>query len=183
MVVGAERTYEGANIRDAAMAENVEWILQREDRIVIGAANGHIQREPFLAPPFVSQGLTMVGQHLAATLGERMVVIASTFGGGTFWLHRPGPDSSPGHSEPFVDDVDALAPDSLDALLATARVPLYLLDLRKVPGEGPVAERFAAASSTMNGPHAQLVNPMVAFDAVVYIDRLTPWHTFIDTST
>jgi erythromycin esterase len=182
MVVGAERTYEGANLRDAAMAENVEWILQREDRIVIGAANGHIQRGPFLAPPFVRQGLTTLGQHLAATLGEQMVVIASTFGGGTFWLHRPGPDSAPGHSEPFTEDVkDALHPDSLDALLASPGLPLYLLDLREVPSDGAVAERFAATASTMNGPHPQLADPMTAFDAAVYIDWLNPWHTFIDT--
>ncbi|GAA2367926.1 hypothetical protein GCM10010404_23000 [Nonomuraea africana] len=32
--------------RDAAIADTVEWILRREDRIVVAAHNGHVQRWP-----------------------------------------------------------------------------------------------------------------------------------------
>jgi erythromycin esterase len=181
MASGAERTYEGANIRDAAMAENVEWILQREERIVIAAANGHIQRWPYSAPPIVNDALTTVGQHLATSLGAQMVVIGTGFGGGKLWLHRPPPGAPPGHTEPFVGETGAPEPHSLDALLAGPGLPRYLLDLRKIPSDGPVAERFAATNATMNGPHPQPVDPMAAFDAVVFADTITPWHTFIDT--
>ncbi|WP_432973784.1 erythromycin esterase family protein [Dactylosporangium sp. CA-233914] len=180
VALGAERTYEGANIRDAMMAENVEWILQREARIVIGAANGHVQRWPFSAPPIVNDQLTMLGEHLAASLGDQMVVIATSFGGGDLFLHRPIPDGPPGHTETFIEDMPPLAPDSLDALLTTAGAPRYLLDLRKVPASGPIAARFATTSSMMTGGQATPVNPVAAFDAVVYVDTVTPWQHLLD---
>jgi erythromycin esterase len=181
MAAAPTRTYAGANIRDAAMAENVEWILGREERIVVTAANGHVQRWPFSIPLVMPAGLTMLGEHLAASLGERMVVIASTFGGGTLYLHRPIPGGPPGHTETFTQDMDAPDPDSLDALLATAGIPQYLLDLRTVPDTGPVADAFAAPTTIMTGLQPTPVNPMAAFDAVVYVDKVTPWHTVLDS--
>ncbi|GLY39573.1 hypothetical protein Amsp01_055970 [Amycolatopsis sp. NBRC 101858] len=42
-----------------------------------------------------------------------------------------------------------------------------------------VARRFAEVDGTRQGPYKQLVNPLAAFDAVVHIDKITPWHTFI----
>jgi erythromycin esterase len=181
MAASAERTYDGANIRDAAMAENIEWILRREDRIVVAAANGHVQRWPFSVPGLTS-GLTMLGEHLAASLGERFVVIASAFGGGRLFLHRAIPGGPAGHTEVFLQDMTSLDPDSLDALLATANVPNYLLDLRKVPATGAVAERFAAAGSIMTGMQPTPVNPTVAFDAVIYLNQVSPWHTIIEST-
>lgn len=179
MASARTRPYAPANLRDAAMAENVEWILGREERIVVAAANGHVQRWPFSAPPVLPVGMTALGEHLAASLGERMVVIASAFGGGTLYLHRPIPDGPPGHTEVFTHEMAAPDPDSLDALLATAGVSPYLLDLRAVPATGPVADAFAASTTIMTGLQATPVNPMAAFDAVVYVDRVTPWHTFV----
>lgn len=180
MAAGAERTYAGANIRDLAAAENVEWILGREERIVLAAANGHVQRWPFLAPPVVNDPLTMVGEHLAATLGDDLVVIGGSFGGGELFLHRPVPGAPPGHTETFTEQLHTLDPDSLDELLTSCGMPHYLLDLRRVPAEGPVAERFASVTSIMTGAEATPVNPLVAFDAVVHVDAVTPWHHLLD---
>ena len=42
-----------------------------------------------------------------------------------------------------------------------------------------VADRFAKIDCTMQGSYKQLVDPLAAFDAVVHIDKVTPWHTFI----
>jgi erythromycin esterase len=180
MAAGPERTYSGANIRDAAMAENIEWILRREERIVVGAANGHIQRWPFQVPPFVPDPLSTAGEHLAATLGDELVVIGTTSRGGEVWLHRAVPDAAPGHTETFVEEIGPFAePDCLDVLMSETEMPLCLVDLRAVPARGPVAERFAATTSIMTGPHPQPVSPVAAFDAVVHVDRLTPWHTLI----
>ncbi|HEX6358351.1 hypothetical protein [Actinophytocola sp.] len=77
----------------------------------------------------------------------------------------------------FTEDLTTLDPTSLDALLATAGIPRYLLDLRSVPASGPIAERFAAVTSIMTGTQATPVNPTAAFDALVYVDQVTPWHT------
>jgi erythromycin esterase len=181
MAAGAERTYRGANMRDAAMADNVEWILDREERIVIAAANGHVQRWPYRVPPIINDEQVMLGQHLERSLGDRMVVIATTYNGGRMFQHRSVPGGPPGHTEVFFEDVAPFTePGSLDVLLASAGSPLALLDLRKVPEDGPVADRFAEIDCTMQGPYKQLVNPLAAFDAVVHIDKVTPWHTFID---
>jgi erythromycin esterase len=110
------------------------------------------------------------------------VVIGCTYGGGEAWLHRPAPDSLPGHSVPFVEDVGASHTGSLDALLGTAGTDDFLIDLRRVPQAGAVAERFASTISTMNGPHTQLVDPLVGFDAAYFIDTISPWHTWIDAA-
>jgi erythromycin esterase len=177
MAAAATRTYAGANIRDAAMAENVEWILGREERIVVAAANGHVQRWPFAIPGLTS-GLTTVGEHLAAALGDDLVVVATAFGGGELFLHRPIPGGPPGHTETFTQRMTA-DEGSVDALLATAGLPHYLLDLRTVPASGPVADAFAAATTTMTGMQATPVDPVAAFDAIVYVDEVTPWHTFL----
>lgn len=170
----ATRAYEGANVRDAAFADNVRWILEREGRIVLAAHNGHIQRWPFLTPT-----MTMLGQHLAPMLGDDMVVIGTTFGGGSMWAHRPKEGGPPGHTEAYVEDLPPPDPRTIDALLAEAGLPLYLLDLRKVPGKGPVADRFRAATGIRTGPLTIDVDPLAAYDALVHVDRLSPWETLI----
>jgi erythromycin esterase len=174
MAAAKDRTYAGANIRDAAMAENVEWILGREDRIVVAAANGHVQRWPFRVP-MLTNDMTTLGEHLAASLGDHLIVIATAVGGGTFYLHRPIPDGPPGHTEVFTEDMAAPDPHSLDALLATAGIPHYLVDLRELP-----ADHLAETTSIMTGMQPTPVNPKAAFDAAIYVDKVTPWHTFVD---
>lgn len=177
----ADRSYRGASIRDAAIADNVEWIARREDKIVLAAHNGHIQRWPLRIPPVINDAQTMAGQHIARALGDDLVVIGTAFGGGELWSHRPVPGGPPGHTEPFTHHVGPWTDgDNVDALLAQAVVPLGLLDLRTVPRQGAVADRFAALRTIMSGPLPQLVYPLVAFDALVYIDTITPWHTWHD---
>ncbi|MGV9366627.1 erythromycin esterase family protein [Amycolatopsis sp. NPDC003731] len=183
MAAAPGRTYRGANVRDAAMADNVEWILAREDRVVVGAANGHLQRWPYRVPPIINEEQVMLGQHLARSLGDRMVVIATTSNGGRVFSHRPLPDGPPGHTEVFYEDIaPGTDPTDLDVVLSSAGAPLALLDLREVPGEGEVARRFAEIDGTRQGPYKQLVNPLAAFDAVVHIDQVTPWRTFIGSA-
>lgn len=170
MADGATRTYPAVNIRDAAMAENVEWILKREDRIVVGAANGHVQRQPLWAPPVINDKLTTLGQHLAGSLGDDLVVIGTAFGGGTLALHRPLLDGPPGHTELFTQDVGPFEPDTIDAELSAVGLPLHLTDLRQA--------RSVAATKIMLDSQSYPVDPVAAFDAVVYIDAVTPWHAF-----
>ena len=170
MADAATRTYPAVNIRDAAMAENVEWILEREDRIVVGAANSHVQRQPLWAPPVINNKLTTLGQHLAAALGDDFVVIGTTFGGGTLALHRPLLDGPPGHTELFTHQVGPFEPDTIDAELSAVGLPLHLTDLRQA--------RSVAATKIMLDSQSYPVDPATAFDALVHIDAVTPWHAF-----
>ncbi|MFD6444008.1 erythromycin esterase family protein [Promicromonospora sp. NPDC060204] len=177
MPAGATRAYPPGNVRDVTMADTVEWVLEREPRVVVAAANGHVQRTPFHAPPFVPQPMTTMGRELADRLGDDLVVLGTTFGGGTAWLHRPGPDDAPGHSTPFTQDLGAPDPTSLDAALAAPGLGSYYVDLR--PADGAAAAALDATRGTHNGTELQLVDARRAFDAVVHVDRVTPWHTWI----
>jgi erythromycin esterase len=178
MTAGSTRTWAPANIRDAAMADTVEWILEREPRVLIVAANGHIQRCAYSAPPYVTSPMTTMGQHLADRLGDDLVVIGTTYGGGEAWFHRPAPGDAPGHSTPFVEEVDPLAPMSLDARLHETGLGDFFLDLRHAPRDA--ASALDAAAGTQNGPVVQPSRVRTAFDAVIHIDRVSPWHTWID---
>ena len=62
--------------RDATIADTVEWILRREDRIVLAAHNGHILRCPATLPSMPP--VTTMGMHLADRLGKDYLVIGTT---------------------------------------------------------------------------------------------------------
>ena len=177
MTAGATRTWPGANLRDAAMADSVEWILEREPRILIGAANGHVQKSPFLAPPFVTEPVTTVGQHLAQRLGADYIAIGTAYDGGEAWLHRPGPTDPPGHSTPFVADVGTADPASLDAALSRASAEPFVVDLRGADGDA--AELLDRTTGTQNGENVQPVDARTAFDAMAFVGRISPWHTWL----
>ncbi|VXB06900.1 Erythromycin esterase [Microbacterium sp. 8M] len=178
MTMGAVRAWPAANIRDEWMADTVEWVLEREPRIVVAAANGHVQRTPFSAPPFVPDPMTTMGGHLADRLGDEMVVIGTAFGGGEQWLHRPSPEDPPGHSRPFIAPLGSLDPASLDAALARSGVGDGVLDLRRLPL--PVSAAVDRTTGWQNGDVLQPGSARDAFDAVAFLRRVSPWHTWID---
>ena len=178
MTAGPTRTWPAANIRDAWMADTVEWVLQREPRIVVSAANGHVQRTPFSAPPFVPDPMTTMGGHLADRLGDDLVVIGTAFGGGEQWLHRPDPADPPGHSRPFVAPLASLDPSSLDAALERSGIDDAVIDLRTAPEAAAIA--LDVTTGWHNGDVVQPGRARDAFDAVAFIRSVSPWRTWID---
>lgn len=66
----------GRNLRNEVMAENLCWILEREDRVVVSAHNVHLQRTPSF------DGTAPIGSLLAPVLGDDLVVIGTTHGAG-----------------------------------------------------------------------------------------------------
>ena len=95
--------------RDAALADTVEWILRREDRIVLAAHNGHVQRWPGTMPGIPA--ITPMGMHLADRLGENYLVIGTT--SGTGHILNTGADFYAGK---LFTAMEAPQPGSLDAL-------------------------------------------------------------------
>ncbi|MDR2320462.1 MAG: erythromycin esterase family protein [Microbacterium sp.] len=178
MAAGPTRTWPAANIRDAWMADTVEWILQREPRIVVAAANGHVQRTPFSAPPFVPDPMTTMGGHLADRLGDDLVVIGTAFGGGEQWLHRPDPADPPGHSRPFTAPIARLDPSSLDAAIERSGIGDAFFDLRTAPEAAALG--LDVSTGWHNGDVVQPGRARDAFDAVAFIRTVTPWRTWID---
>ncbi|MFC5182438.1 erythromycin esterase family protein [Actinomadura harenae] len=61
--------------RDVFMADTVRWVLEREERVVVSAHNGHVQRTPL-------DGRPMMGALLDAELGPAMAVVGMTYDSG-----------------------------------------------------------------------------------------------------
>ncbi|MET0419895.1 MAG: erythromycin esterase family protein [Actinoplanes sp.] len=138
------------NVRDAAMAETVAWLLDRgAPGVVLSAANNHLQRIPFRMAGFE---VPVLGAHLATRLGDDYVVIAGTARAGRTPSRRRAP-SAPAGAELFSTDLPAPAPGSVESLLPSDGVA-HVLDprsldtpptsIRNLDGfvEQPVAEAF-----------------------------------------
>jgi erythromycin esterase len=149
--------------RDAAMADNVRWVLEQEGpqgRILVFAHNAHIKNSSteggiwnaFERPP------TVMGQHLRSVLGADLVIIGMS-------------SAQNGAGLPTA----SLEPGGLDAALSRVGLPLFLLDLRSARSDPAVsawlAERRALRA---NFTTFLTVSPSAAFDALLFVNTLTP---------
>lgn len=152
--------------RDASMAANVKWILDQNPKakIVLWAHNGHVTRRGSYAS---------MGAALAKTYGPQMVVFGFAFHQGSF--------QAISQEKRILKDftVPPAPPDSFDATLASAGIPLLALDVRNATG--PAAAWFGAAhDSRMIGalyyedqPFA-LMQPLKApesYDAILFVEK------------
>jgi erythromycin esterase len=156
----------GSNPRDAGMWEHIEWVLEREERIVVVAHNGHIQRAPVGLGGMTP--MSPVGHYLADALGDGYVAIGSTFGSGELVTF---PDA-----QAQVTAVGQPGPDTVDGLLAsigTGSKP-FLVGLRGLTGEDAAA---VDARTAIRGNELEWdVEPRQAFDVLAYIPTVTIWH-------
>jgi erythromycin esterase len=178
-----EHEFFDINIRDASMAQTVDWILAREQRLVILAHNLHIQRTPY-GLSWLSEGGTAgaassLGQHLTARLGADYRVIGTSFGDGEV----VGVDSSPGVAGWSVRDVirqlGPAEPESVDGLLAAARAAAGagpgVLDLRTLT---PADAALLAGPRRMRSLDQYVEVPVTAaYDALVHVPSITLWHS------
>jgi len=149
--------------RDRAMADNVLWALEREGpagRIVVWAHNSHIMkaRTPQAGP--------RLGLFLDSMLRRDYVNIGFTFyqGAKSGWASY-----QTGVGEPAK-------PGTLDAELARVGLPIFIVDLRRLPKEGPVFE-WLNQTRTMreSTPEYDMqLNPIKAWDAIFYIHSISP---------
>jgi erythromycin esterase len=165
---GKSSAWRGLNQRDAAMADNVRWVLEREGptgRVIVFAHNGHVMNAPaagelwrsfeFERPP------TAMGQHLRSALGADLVIIGVS-------------SAENGAGLP----TGSLEPGGLDAALSHAGTPLFLLDLRAARSDRAVAAWLAERRQLRTNFSTSLtVSPSVAFDALLFVNTLTPART------
>lgn len=143
------------NVRDAALAETASWLLGRgTSRIVIGAANSHLQRVPLTAG---SLRLPVLGQFLADALGDDYVAIALTSASGQTVTRRAAPDA-PGGVETAVVELGPPAEGSVEAAYGPG-----VTDLRPLRGAAGAA---APSRIRLLDTYAE-VPVLDAFDAVV----------------
>ena len=135
------------NVRDVAMAEQVQWILDREGpgtRAVIGAHNTHLQQYPVRV-----QRATSMGSYLAARIRRENLV----------FIGAQSARSVRG---------DEARPDSNQAVYGQVGPDCYFLDLRRAPREGPVAEWLAVERPDRSNLRYQPVVPGAAWDCFVF---------------
>lgn len=141
--------------RDAAMAENARWALDRAGtggRMLLFAHNGHIMNartrggiwSVYSRPP------AAMGVHLRRTLGRDLLIVGASSAGG-----RGG---------------RAIKPGAIDAVLASARVPHFVIDFRSAAPAWLSRDQ----SISVNYDTENVIRPRQAFDGLVYFDRLTP---------
>ena len=140
------------NVRDVAMADQVQWILDREGpgaRALIGAHNTHLQQYPVRV-----QRATSMGSYLAERIGRENAVFI-------------------GAQSAYSVKGDEPLPDSNQAAYARVGPDCYFLDLRRAPREGPVAEWLGVERPDRSNLRYHPLAPGKAWDCFVFHRRVS----------
>ncbi|MBT6509598.1 MAG: erythromycin esterase family protein [Rhodospirillaceae bacterium] len=135
------------NIRDAAMADQMEWIMRREGpdaRFVVGAHNTHLQQCPVRL-----QQATSMGSYLSSQIGRA----------NTLFIGAANAQSARG--EPPQDG-------SNQSSYARVGADSYFMDLRRAPQSGPVREWLDTSRADRSNLRYQPVAPGKAWDCIVF---------------
>jgi erythromycin esterase len=155
---------EAANIRESAMADNVKWVLRqagKDERMAVWAHNFHISRDyldinlPDL-PSMVS--VYAMGTFLSAELADTMVTIGYAFDQANY----PGSPVVPASS------------DWVDGALARVGKPLFVLDLRGAPEDGPVHTWLNSRHFMRGLGGTSKLTVARAYDALAFFEKVTP---------
>lgn len=140
------------NVRDYAMAEQVQWILDREGpgaRAVIGAHNTHLQQYPVRV-----QRATSMGAYLAERIGRDNVLFI-------------------GAQSAYSVKGEEPLPESNQAVYGRVGPDCYLLDLRRAPREGRLADWLRTERPDRSNLRYQPVAPGKAWDCFVFHRRVS----------
>lgn len=177
-LASGERTMVDANVRDLAMAETVEWMLESEPRVLVFAHNVHIQRTPFALPWLSPDGapapVDSMGGHLAAALGSDYLTIGTTVGGGEALTIETDDASADGIRERVVP-LRPVGEETLDGLFHGLRSGPGLIDLRRLAGAA--AERVDGAHLMRCLDHLVEVPARRAFDLLAHVPAVSLWHS------
>jgi len=110
-------------VRDRMMAENARWLIEEaypNQKIVLSAHNAHVATAPVM-------GYRPMGSYLREAFGRQMVVLALAFERGT--VRAAGKEDQRDYRSM---NVDPPLPSGVEALLARAGLPRFMLDFRRV---------------------------------------------------
>lgn len=139
-------------IRDAAMAENVRWVLQQEGpngRVFVFAHDAHVMNAPLRGGIWsvYSRAPRAMGDFLRETMGDSLLIIGTVAATG--------------------------ASGSTEAVLGRVGVPPFLLDLRKAACSTSAAAWLAERRQIRTNYDTTLdVSLQSAFDAVVFLNEI-----------
>lgn len=172
---------EGFALRDRAMAENAQWILEQagpEAKMVLWAHNGHVGawRDRLTVPT--------LGKHLREAFGRAYYAFGFAFDEGSFQaIYIPeGPKDAPRGLIPHTVPPDP--PGTLGDTLNQVGLPLLALDLRSLPPEGPVNAfwherrgiREVGAGYGSTEQSLSYIHTADEFDGLLFVQRTTAAH-------
>ena len=166
----------GRTARDRSMGDNMKWILDQEPpgtKMMLWAHNGHVAA----AAPDDSPDHRPMGGRLHQLYGDRAVACGFVFEQGCF--------RAVGMAGNGVSSFTVGPPPggSLDATFAALGMPLFGIDLRRLPA-GTVADWFGAPhiSRQIGGGYFEAtpgvwlhqLRPAQAYDLLIFIGKTTP---------
>ncbi|MGE9312781.1 erythromycin esterase family protein [Niabella sp. CJ426] len=147
--------WKAMNARDAAMADNINWMLNTAangGKVFIFAHNAHVKNAPttggvwdaFARPP------TSAGQYLKSILGSNYFVIGSS----------------------IAPELTTLQANSLDKALLQVNQPRYILDMR-VTSRFPEVVQWLSLTRPMQANKVSffMLPAGTAFDALLFLDK------------
>ncbi|WP_257298572.1 erythromycin esterase family protein [Haloarchaeobius sp. FL176] len=124
-------------VRDAAMAENVAWLLDYEDehRVAVWAHDDHVRRGEVEAPDWTAETM---GEDLDSEFGADYYALSLQFARGEFQVYDPDSDA-PTRAVSIADPPAESLPNLFDTLGGDAAV----LDLDAVDDGSPLEDWLA----------------------------------------
>lgn len=135
------------NTRDAAMADQLEWIINREGstaRILVGAHNSHLQQYPVRL-----QKVTSMGSYLSNRIGRENLLFIGSNSAFSVKGENPLPTSN-------QDVYSRVGPDC------------FFLDFRTAPASGAVNNWLQTERMDRSNLSYQPVAPGIAWDCLFY---------------
>lgn len=157
-------------LRDRFMADNIESLLEQEShgvRMAVWSHNAHVSKGLWM-------GQERMGHHLTQRFGPAVIVFGFVFNEGSFQARHH-------ETNEVVEHTVGPAPEeSVSATLAKVGLPLFVVDIRRGPASGPVAD-------WLHSPHPErsvgavfnpewepvLITPAEHYDVLVYVERTT----------
>jgi len=166
----AERWDHMDEMREQGMADNLLWVRQREasrGRVLLFAHNDHVQTvKPAWGVPgrpskYPDRNYQGMGAYLKSTMPDDLFVIGTRYRrGSSMWKGETPP--------PLNADISG-------NLLSSLAIPQFLMNLHELPREGALRDWFETPHETWgDGETPQMLAPLGAYDAIFFIDTITP---------
>jgi erythromycin esterase len=157
--------------RDYCQADNICWALDREKsrgRVIVTAHNAHIQKYLDSNPEWFSHPYPPAGMVLQSRMGADYVNIG-------FVYRRAAAGFKPYEAEGKLE-VSQTDKNSIGSTLSRVGLPLFILNLKEAPSEGPVYEWLNQERPMMAETDYMPINIFKAWDALLYIDEISYAH-------
>ena len=174
LVLQYAQLLDGEKSRDESMADNIEWIADQNPgaKVVIWAHNLHVGYSPY-------SGISSMGGYLRNMFGPQMMNFGFAFNQGSF----QSKDMSDPQQKLRNFTVDSAPEGSLDRALAATKIPIFALDLRHLPKDGPVSQWFSQPhrSRSVGSGYSDALAPRLwsetpiaeEFDALLFVEKTT----------